>query len=166
MKIPMGENEKSKYDSVFEEQKSAFIRTESTKSEEKEILLVDKDEKNGEKWEVETGISGKTLVKGDDKAGSKSKRHIRVTMMRRSLSEVNFFALSYFLGLSRCWCYSSIFSSPEPKAHRWAYSIGRHPSSVFRFPSVSIFKWHLLWSHEADSYHISHIIASIGRGNK
>ena len=25
-----------------------------------------------------------------------------------------------------------IFSSPEPKAHRWAYSIGRHPSSVRR----------------------------------
>ena len=28
-----------------------------------------------------------------------------------------------------------IFSSPEPKAHRWAYSIGRHPSSVRRRPS-------------------------------
>ena len=52
-----------------------------------------------------------------------------------------------------------IFSSPEPKAHRWAYSIGRHPSSV------DIFKRHLLWSHEADSYQISHI-ASIGRGNE
>ena len=37
------------------------------------------------------------------------------------------------------------FSSPEPKAHRWAYSIGRHPSSI------NIFKRHLLWSHEADS---------------
>ena len=23
-----------------------------------------------------------------------------------------------------------IFSSPEPKAHRWAYSVGRHPLSV------------------------------------
>ena len=27
------------------------------------------------------------------------------------------------------------FSSPEPKAHRWAYNIGRHPSSVRRRPS-------------------------------
>ena len=43
----------------------------------------------------------------------------------------------------------------------WAYSIGRHPLSVR--PSVSIFKWHLLWSHEADSYQISHI-ATIGGG--
>ena len=29
----------------------------------------------------------------------------------------------------------SLFSSPEPKAHRWAYSIGRHPLSI-RHPSV------------------------------
>ena len=29
-----------------------------------------------------------------------------------------------------------IFSSTEPKAHRWAYSIGRHPSSVHRNPST------------------------------
>ena len=39
-----------------------------------------------------------------------------------------------------------IFSSPEPKAHRWAYSIGRHPSSVRRPSSVNIFKRHLLWN--------------------
>ena len=60
-----------------------------------------------------------------------------------------------------------LFSSPEPKAHRWAYSIGRHLSSVVRRRSLSanIFKRHLLWSHEADSYQISHI-ASIGRGNE
>ena len=75
----------------------------------------------------------------------------------------------------RCVCKSSlnihipfisVFSSPEPKAHRWACSIGRHPSSVR--PSsvvVNIFKRHLLWSHEANSRHISHI-ASIGRGNE
>ena len=60
----------------------------------------------------------------------------------------------------------SIFSSPEPKAHRWVYSMGRHLSSVCHRPSsVNIFKQHLLWSHEAYSYRISHI-ASIGRGNK
>ena len=47
-----------------------------------------------------------------------------------------------------------------------AYSIGRHPSSVRRRrPSVNIFKRHLLWSHEADSYYISHK-ASIGRENE
>ena len=33
-----------------------------------------------------------------------------------------------------------MFSSPEPKARRWAYSRGRQPSSV------NIFKWLLLWS--------------------
>ena len=60
-----------------------------------------------------------------------------------------------------------IISLPEPKAHRWAYSIGRHPSSVRRRrPSVvTIFKRHLLWSHEANYCHISHI-ASIDRGNE
>ena len=57
------------------------------------------------------------------------------------------------------------FSSPEPKAHMWAYSITRHPLSVVvvRPSSVNIFKRHLLWSHEADSYHVSNI-ASIGVG--
>ena len=68
------------------------------------------------------------------------------------------------LGFGSAWSQdlrraSTIFSSPEPKAHRWAYSIGRHPSSV------NIFKRHLLWSHEADSYQISHI-PSLGLGNK
>ena len=51
----------------------------------------------------------------------------------------------------------TIFSSPEPNAHRWAYSIRRRPS-------VNIFK-RLLWIREADSFHILHI-ASIGGGNK
>ena len=51
----------------------------------------------------------------------------------------------------------SLVRSPELKAHR---CIGRHPS-VCRPSIVNIFKWHLLWSHEADSYQISHI-ASIG----
>ena len=36
------------------------------------------------------------------------------------------------------------------------------PSSVR--PSVNIFKRHLLLSREADSFHISHNITSIGRG--
>ena len=59
-----------------------------------------------------------------------------------------------------------VFISPEPKAHRWAYSICRHTSSVrHRASSVNIFKRYVLWSHEADSYQISHI-ASIGRGNE
>ena len=59
-----------------------------------------------------------------------------------------------------------VVSSPEPKAHSWTYSVGRHPLSVRRRhpSSVNLFKRHLLWSHEADYFHISHI-ASIGRGN-
>ena len=52
--------------------------------------------------------------------------------------------------LSLHW-YSVIFSSPDPKAHRWAYSIGSHLSVVHTSLSVNIFKRHLLWSHEADS---------------
>ena len=44
----------------------------------------------------------------------------------------------------------SFLSSPKPKAG-------------IRCLSVKIFKWHLLWSHEADPYQISPI-ASIGRG--
>ena len=40
-----------------------------------------------------------------------------------------------------------LFSSPKPNAHWWAYSIGRHPSSVVRRPSVNIFKYILLRSH-------------------
>ena len=52
-----------------------------------------------------------------------------------------------------------LFSSPEPKAHRWAYSIGRHPSSV------NTFKRLLLWSRDADSFHISHMASTDG-GNE
>ena len=37
--------------------------------------------------------------------------------------------------------------------------------SVVRPSSVNSFKRHLLWSREADFFHISHI-ASIGRGNE
>ena len=37
--------------------------------------------------------------------------------------------------------------------------------SVVRPSSVNIFKRHLLWSRETDSFHISHI-ASIGRGDE
>ena len=32
------------------------------------------------------------------------------------------------------------FSSSKPNAHRWAYSIGKHPSSVVRCPSVHYFQ--------------------------
>ena len=44
-------------------------------------------------------------------------------------------------------------------------SLQYRQASVIRLSSVvvNIFKWHLLWSHEANSRHISHI-ASIGRG--
>ena len=56
----------------------------------------------------------------------------------------------------------SIISSPEPKAHRWAYRIGRHPSYVC--PSG---RQHFQTSSSlkpcVDFYQISHI-ASIGRG--
>ena len=47
-----------------------------------------------------------------------------------------------------------LLSSPEPKARRWAYSIARHPLSVV----INIFKWHLLWSHLADSCHFTYSI--------
>ena len=39
-------------------------------------------------------------------------------------------------------CFPAFISSPEPKAHWWAYRIGRHPSSVVRLSST-LFK-HLL----------------------
>ena len=93
MKIPMGENEKSKYDSVFEEKKSAFKRTETAKSEEKEIIFDEKDNKKGEKSVTETaGPVGKMFVKGDEKGSLKSKQKLRMTTLRRSLSEVIFCA--------------------------------------------------------------------------
>ena len=63
---------------------------------------------------------------------------------------------------------SILINSPEPKAHRWAYSIGKHPWSVrppVVQPAVSIFKRLLLWSREADSFHISHIASIVG-GNE
>ena len=93
MKIPMGENEKSKYDSVFEEKKSAFKRTETAKSEEKEIIFDEKDNKKGEKSVAATaGPVGKMFVKGDEKGSLKSKQKLRMTTLRRSLSEVIFCA--------------------------------------------------------------------------
>ena len=57
------------------------------------------------------------------------------------------------------------FSSPEPNAHWWAYSIGRHPLSVVHRPSVNIFKYLLLRSHWANW---SQILCggSMSRGNK
>ena len=70
------------------------------------------------------------------------------------------FGIKNFLIFFDNWCSNFFISSPQPKAHRWTYSIGRHPSSV-----VNIFKWHLLWSHETDSCQISHT-TSIGQGSK
>ena len=49
-----------------------------------------------------------------------------------------FWPVKYRLCLCTSMNYLSVgrkpwyFSSPEPKAHRWVYSIGRHPSSVRR----------------------------------
>ena len=57
-----------------------------------------------------------------------------------------------------CYTITPFLAHLSWKAHRWAYSTGRHPSSV------NIFKQHL-WSNSADSYQISHI-GSIGQGNK
>ena len=59
----------------------------------------------------------------------------------------------------------SVFSSPELKAHWWAYSIGRHRSSVIRHMSVNIFKYLLLRRHWVSW---SQILCggSMGRGNK
>ena len=37
-----------------------------------------------------------------------------------------------WLKFCKLYCMRFLFSSPEPKAHGWAYSIGRHPSSVRR----------------------------------
>ena len=54
-----------------------------------------------------------------------------------------------------------LIGSPEPKVRIWTYSVARHLLSVV---VVNIFKRHLLWSHQADSYQISHI-ASISWGN-
>ena len=60
--------------------------------------------------------------------------------------------------LGRCWTWA-VFSSPEPKAYRWAYSMARHPSSVR--PSKFSNDISSEAMHEADSYQISHL-ASIG----
>ena len=77
------------------------------------------------------------------------------------------FSYSYFkINDAQPWQHFIFISSPEPKARRWAYNIARHLLSVrLSLSSVTIFNGHLLWSHEADSCHISHI-ASISRGNK
>ena len=56
-------------------------------------------------------------------------------------------------------------SSPEPKAQRWAYRIGRFPSSGVRPSSVNIFKRLLLWSCEVKTFDIWHK-ASTGEGNQ
>ena len=54
-----------------------------------------------------------------------------------------------------------IFSSPEPKAHWWAYRIGRPPSSVCL--SSTLFKHLLLRNHWADWSQISYGV-SVGWG--
>ena len=67
------------------------------------------------------------------------------------------------------WWFNWIIKSPEPKAHWWAYRIGRPPSSVHR-PSVvcplfTHFKHLLLRNHWADWSQISYGV-SMGWVNK
>ena len=57
------------------------------------------------------------------------------------------------------WQRFIFISSPEPKAHSWAYSIWRHPSSV-----VNIVKRLILWSHETDFFIFTYSI--YGKGNE
>ena len=91
MKIPMGDNEKYKVDLVFEEKKPKTPKLkETTKCEEKEIFDRDKVDSKGEKGFQDTLLIIKSLPKGDEKGVLKSKRTNRASMMRRSLSEVNF----------------------------------------------------------------------------
>ena len=106
MKIHMDEDENSKYDSDIEETKTLFKRTETAKSEEKKILLsdikdnvkrdnsrveiADKDSKKGDKYGSEiAGTPGNMFVK-EEKVVSKVKQKLRMTTLRRSLSEVKF----------------------------------------------------------------------------
>lgn len=97
MKIPMGDNENSKLDSVFEETKCTFVCKESTKCEEKDISCSEKVAIRGEKGDQEIEIVVSNISKGDEKGGSKSKRNNRASMMRRSLSEVTFCVFYLFL---------------------------------------------------------------------
>ena len=57
----------------------------------------------------------------------------------------------------------AIFSSPELKAHWWAYGIGRPPSSVWL--SSTLFKHLLLRNHWANWSQISYGV-SMGWGNE
>ena len=41
---------------------------------------------------------------------------------------VALWATCFLFRQTSCWRVMALFSSPEPKAHWWAYSIGRHPS--------------------------------------
>ena len=95
----------------------------------------------------------------------------------------SYFTREIQLIFSRLWKYSflyfhsceiQLFSSPEPKAPRWAISIPVtlasvvRPSSVrpsVRRPSVNIFKHLLLWNHWANWTQISYG-DSLGWGNE
>ena len=59
----------------------------------------------------------------------------------------------------------SFISSPEPKAHRWAYRIPMDPASVVVRPSVHIFK-HLLLRNRLANQSQTLCGASLGRGDK
>ena len=63
--------------------------------------------------------------------------------------------LKYKLTLT-CWFSFVLFSSPEPKAHRWAYSIPmvRRPSVVRQSIVVHNFKHLLLWNRLANQSQI------------
>ena len=104
MKIHMDDNEKAKYDSDIEETKPLFKRTETAKSEKKEILLADikenvkrnnsgvdiadKDSKKGDKYGSEIAGTPSNMFVKEEKVVSKVKQKLRMTTLRRSLSEV------------------------------------------------------------------------------
>ena len=101
MKIPMGDNEKYKFDAVYAEKKSASQPKETKCVENEEECCCDSVDNKGERGHSETGLISKIIPKGDEKGFSKSKRNNRASMMRRSLSEVNYFCLIFHLYCER-----------------------------------------------------------------
>ena len=89
---------------------------------------------------------------------------IRSRMIRNGILKLILFGISMKNKRTR------IFSSPEPKAHWWAYRIGRPLSSISVYiyvcsVYVNIFKHLLLWNYWVDWSQISHG-ASLGRENE
>ena len=82
---------------------------------------------------------------------------------------IYFYITVYYM--IKCFCQSRIFSSPEPKAHWWAYTIGRPLSSVVCLSlsvlrlSSTLFKHILLRNRLASQSQISYE-ASMEWGNE